>query len=222
MRGSEGGPEAPAPDEHPVTVRMGAPADASTAASLHAELITEGFLSSLGPRFLARLYGRIAASEGSFLLIAECDGSRIGFIAGSVSVGRLYRSFLLRDGVAASLSAPLRLITALPRVLETLRHGRAGGEGEAGGELLAVAVDPRWRGRRVGLALVQGFLGQLERRGLSSAHVVVGADNAPALALYREAGFSVARTFEFHRGTASVLMETAVPHGAVPNSRPAS
>jgi ribosomal protein S18 acetylase RimI-like enzyme len=208
-------------DEHPVTVRTGTPADASTAASLHAQLISEGFLSSLGPRFLARLYRRIARSEGSFLLVAECDGSRIGFIAGSTSVGRLYRSFLLRDGVAASLSAPLRLLTALPRVLETLRHGRGGDADGLGGELLAVAVDPRWQGRHAGRALVEAFLGQLERRGLSSAHVVVGADNAAAVALYRRAGFSVARSFEFHRGTSSVLMQTAVP-GAVPHSRPAS
>ena len=66
-----------------------------------------------------------------------------GSSPGSGAVGALYRSFLLRDGVAASLSAPVRLLTALPRVLETLRHGR-GDDDADGGELLSVAVDPRW------------------------------------------------------------------------------
>jgi len=202
-------------------VRSATSLDAAVAASLHAQLITEGFLSSLGPRFLRRLYHRIARSDGSFLLIADDQGSTIGFIAGSVAVGRLYRTFLLRDGVAASFSAPLRLVTALPRVLETLRHGHRG-EGAAAGELLAVAVHPAWRGRHVGRQLVDAFLQEVGRRGLASAQVVVGADNAAAIAMYRRAGFTPARAFELHRGTSSVLMETAVPGGAAPDSRPAS
>jgi ribosomal protein S18 acetylase RimI-like enzyme len=201
-----------------VCLRVGGPRDAAPAARLHAQLITEGFLSSLGPRFLRRLYGRIARSDGSFLLIAEADGTAVGFIAGSVALGRLYRSFLLRDGVVAALSAPVRLVTALPRVLDTLRHGREG-SGIGGGELLAVAVDPGWRDRHVGRQLVEGFLRELELRRVSSAHVVVGAGNAVAIAVYRRAGFTPARTLEMHRGTQSVLMETAVPNGALPSAR---
>jgi ribosomal protein S18 acetylase RimI-like enzyme len=184
-------------------------------------LINEGLLSSLGPRFLGRLYHRITRAEGSFLLIAETRESIVGFIAGSVSVGRLYRSFLLRDGVAAFLSAPVRLVLSAPRVLETLRHGR-GGEVVEGGELLAVAVDPTWRGQHVGGQLVEAFLREIEERGLSGAHVVVGADNAAAIAMYRRAGFAPARTFELHRGTESLVMQTVVPGRAVPNTRPGS
>jgi ribosomal protein S18 acetylase RimI-like enzyme len=202
-------------------LRAGTPRDAATAASLHAQLISEGFLASLGSRFLGRLYGRIVRTEGSFLLVAEADGSVIGFIAGSVAVGRLYRSFLVRDGVAAALSAPVRLLGALPRVLETLRHGSAHDGGD-GGELLAVAVDPRWRARHVGRQLVAGFLDELDRRGVSSAHVVVGSSNATAIAMYRRAGFSPARTFEMHRGTQSVLMQRGVAPGTVTTARPRS
>ncbi len=219
MQGSGDGPGPGGPDASPVSVRTGAAADAPAAAALHAQLISEGFLSSLGPRFLSRLYRRITRADGSFLTIAEAGGSVVGFIAGSVDVGRLYRSFLVRDGVAASLSAPVRLVTALPRVLETLNHGRRD-EGPVGGELLAVAVDPGWRGRHVGSQLVEGFLSELEQRGLHAAHVVVGADNATAIAMYSRAGFSPARTIEMHRGTPSVVMETVVPSPSVPDTRP--
>ncbi len=221
MRGSGGGPAEDGPGATPVTVRLGTSRDASSAAALHARLIAEGFLSSLGSRFLRRLYARITRSSGSFLLIAEAQGSAVGFVAGSADVGGLYRSFLLRDGVAASLSAPLRLVTALPRVFETLRHGRHD-DRTGSGELLAVAVDPNWRGRHVGHDLVERFLGQLEQRGVRAAHVVVGAHNAAAIAMYARAGFSVAHTFEMHRGTPSVLMETVVPSNAVPDARPGS
>jgi len=226
MRGCGGGPAAGGPGGDPSVVRVGGPADAASAATLHARLISDGFLSSLGPRFLGRLYGRIVRSDRSFLLIAESRGTAVGFIAGSVATGRLYRSFLLRDGVAAFLSAPLRLATALPRVLETLRHGRDGGAGgsgndsDGGGELLAVAVDPEWRGRYVGRQLVEEFLRELEDRGVRSAHVVVGADNEAAIAMYRRSGFTPARTFEMHRGTRSVVMETDVPVRAVPSREP--
>jgi ribosomal protein S18 acetylase RimI-like enzyme len=40
--------------------------------------------------------------------------------------------------------------------------------------------------------------------------VVVGADNAAAIGLYNRAGFTSSRAFEMHKGTMSVLMETAV------------
>jgi ribosomal protein S18 acetylase RimI-like enzyme len=196
-------------------VRPGRPEDAEAVAALHARLITEGFLSSLGPRFLARLYRRIARTEDCFILVAEEGGAPVGFIAGSLALSRLYRSFLLRDGVAAFLSAPVRLTSALPRVLETLRHG-GHGPAVSGAELLAVAVDPAWRGRHVGQRLVAGFLGELERRHVTHAHVVVGADNAAAIAVYRRAGFAPAATFEMHRGTASLMLETTVPARATP------
>jgi ribosomal protein S18 acetylase RimI-like enzyme len=221
MRGGEGGPVVGGRGGAFVSVRVGGPADAERAASLHGLLISEGFLSSLGTQFLRRLYGRIARSPDSFLLVAETDGTVVGFIAGSVAVGRLYRSFLLRDSVAVALRAPVRLVTALPRVFETLRHG-LGGEKTEGGELLAVAVDPRVRGRQVGLGLVKDFLDELERRGSGAASVVVGADNTAAIAMYERAGFTRARSFEMHRGTRSVVMEIAVPGRAVPNARPGS
>ncbi|HEY5024086.1 MAG TPA: GNAT family N-acetyltransferase [Acidimicrobiales bacterium] len=219
MRGNGVGPADDGPDASPVSVRLGTLPDATSAATLHARLISEGFLSSLGARFLTLLYGRIARAEGSFLVMAEAEGSPIGFIAGSVDVGGLYRSFLLRDSVVAALSAPLRLLTAVPSVLETLRHGRDADQ-PAGGELLAVAVDPRWRGRHVGQLLVEEFIVQLERRGHNSAHVVVGSDNAPAIAMYGHAGFRPARTLEMHRGTPSLLMERGVPSTAPPDTGP--
>jgi ribosomal protein S18 acetylase RimI-like enzyme len=221
MRGGEGGPVVGGRGGAFVSVRVGGPADAGRAASLHGQFIAEGFLSSLGTQFLRRLYSRIARSHDSFLLVAEADGTVVGFIAGSVAVGRLYRSFLLRDSVVAALSAPGRLVTALPRVFETLRHGLGGADTDAA-ELLAVAVDPRFRGRQVGLGLVNGFLEELEHRGAGAASVVVGAGNTAAIAMYERAGFTRARSFELHRGTRSVVMESAVPGRAVPYTGPGS
>jgi ribosomal protein S18 acetylase RimI-like enzyme len=206
--------------ESPTSLRHGDPSDAAVVAKMHVRCITEGFLSRLGPRFLTRLYGRVCRSDGSFLLVAvprepTARSTVAGFIAGSVSVRRLYGDFLRHDAPAAAASAPWRLARAWPRALETLRHGRSSSPMPSGGELLAIAVDPAWRGSGVGRQLVDGFVAELEGRAVHDAHVVVGADNAAARALYRGAGFAESRTLELHKGTSSVLMQRP-PRGSGP------
>ncbi|HXQ43269.1 MAG TPA: GNAT family N-acetyltransferase [Acidimicrobiales bacterium] len=201
-------------DGVPVVIRPGTAADADAAARLHAGLITEGFLARLGPRFLRQLYRCVARGPDCFLLIAEGrtgDAPGLppiaGFLAGALDLRALYRRFTLRHGLAAAVPSLPRLVGALPRVWETMRHGAGPATPDtAGAELLSVAVDPAWRGRHVGALLVAGFLDELDRRDIPTSQVVVGADNAPAVALYGRAGFTPVRTFELHRGTTSLLM----------------
>jgi ribosomal protein S18 acetylase RimI-like enzyme len=211
MHSSAGWPPDGAPEG--VTLRAARPTDVTAVAQLHVEAIAEGFLSRLGTKFLRRLYRRILREPGSFLIVADDDGAVAGFVAGSVSLSRLYRSFVVRDGIQAVLDSLGPVLSSLPRVLETLRRGGAhaggdGGPGEDGAaaELLSIAVGPSWRGRGVARSLVRAFQAELERRGVSTARVVLGADNAAAAALYRGSGFHRAHTFELHRGTTSVLM----------------
>jgi ribosomal protein S18 acetylase RimI-like enzyme len=198
-------------------VRLGTAADADAAARLHADLISEGFLAHLGPRFLRHLYRCVAQGPDSFLLMADgttgdTAGSGLppvaGFLAGALDLRALYRRFALRQGFVAAVTSLPRLLTALPRVWETLRHGVGAEESDdrSGAELLSIAVDPGWQGRHVGVLLVEGFLAEVERRGVAISQVVVGADNSPAVALYGRAGFRQVRTFELHRGTPSLLM----------------
>jgi ribosomal protein S18 acetylase RimI-like enzyme len=188
-----------------MALRTGTYRDATPAAFLHAEQISEGFLAFLGPRFLRRLYRRVVLDPGSFLLVVESRGQIMGFLAGSTDVGALYRAFVLRDGVPAAFACAGRLIRSWRRVLETLRHG-SGATG-AGAELLAVAVDPAARGKGAGTRLVEGFLTEIGTRGRDAAHVVVAAGNETAVALYQRSGFHTAERFELHRGTESLLME---------------
>ena len=191
-------------------LRTGTVGDAAAAAALHAGQISEGFLTILGPPFLTRLYRRVVRTPGSFLLVVEDGTATAGFLAGSTDVSGLYRSFLVHDGVMAALACGGRLLRSWRHVLETLRHGTGNGAG-AGAELLAVAVDPAVRGRGAGTLLVRGFLDEIDRRGEDDAHVVVGAHNQTAIALYLRAGFRAAERFELHPGTESLLMRRCLP-----------
>jgi ribosomal protein S18 acetylase RimI-like enzyme len=197
-------PGAPGP---PLRIRAALPSEAADAARLHAEGIDQGFLSLLGPRFLGRLYRRITLDPGSFLIVATGYDRVLGFVAGSVDVPSLYRSFLRRDGVVAGLPALGRVLVHWRRVLETLRHGSSDGAGAGpGAELLAIAVDRSARGQGAGRSLVDAFVDELTLRGVDAAHVVVGADNGAAVGLYRRSGFEVVERFELHPGTESLLM----------------
>jgi ribosomal protein S18 acetylase RimI-like enzyme len=202
-----------------IAVRAAAKGDAARVAQLHSTGINEGFLATLGPRFLRRLYERMAASRRAFLIVAydplgagEADPREpIGFVAGTDSVARLYREFLLKDGVVAGIASAPHLVRSIPRLLETIRYGakeaesgQPAGAGET--ELLSIAVAPEARRRGAGALLVDSFRAAAVRSGSSSARVVVGATNDTAIALYRSAGFVEAERFELHPGTESLLL----------------
>jgi ribosomal protein S18 acetylase RimI-like enzyme len=210
--GAEGREETgTSPAENVVRLRQGGPHDAEFAARLHESGISSGFLSSLGPKFLRRLYRRIATTQGSFLIVAERGATRVGFVAGSASLGALYHSFVLRDGFAVLPSVFVPATRQWRQVLETLRQGSSRSQEPGGAELLAMAVDPEWRGRRVGRRLVDAFFDELVVRGVDAARVVVGADNSAAIALYRAAGFDSGKPFEVHASTPSLVLRWRAP-----------
>lgn len=207
-------------------VRIATSRDVPAVADLHCAAIDEGFLSTLGDRFLSRLYARIVASPHGFLLVADHpppgDPAQgiAGFVAGSADIGRLYREFFWRDGASVVASSGARLARSLPQVVETLRYGTTDDAARSGTsepdrpsdetELLSLAVDGRTRGRGVGTALVEAFLSTASAAGAASARVVVGARNDRAIALYARAGFSEATRLEVHPGRESRVMRMSL------------
>jgi ribosomal protein S18 acetylase RimI-like enzyme len=202
-------------------VREATRSDVDAVAALHVAEIREGFLATLGARFLRHLYARIVTSTHGFLVVTETSSSdpsaaRVtGFVAGAVSVRSLYREFLWHDGFVASVTSAPRLVRSLPRVIETLRYGsqQSPGEQAASGpeaELLSLAVASESRRQGLGGVLVDAFLSEAASRRCTSARVVVGANNDAAVALYRRGGFETADTLEVHEGTPSLLMRVDV------------
>ncbi|MEX0663201.1 MAG: mycothiol synthase [Acidimicrobiia bacterium] len=61
------------------------------------------------------------------------------------------------------------------------------------GEIFVIGVDPSHQGTGLGRALVLGGLASLHERGAPVGMLFVDAENAPAIGLYRDLGFSVAR-----------------------------
>ncbi len=201
-------------------VRVGTLEEAAVAARLHAQQITTGFLSSLGPRFLERLYRRVVLWDGGLLLVAvergdtPGSGAVVGYIASADPTGGLYRQFLLHDGVGAVLGTIGPLLRTWRSVLETLRHGSSSSPGVGRGpEVLSMAIDPGSQGKGLGRQLVLGFVDAVVAGGKVEGYTVIARDNEPSLALYRRCGFRPAEEFELHAGTTSVVMQWDLPTG---------
>jgi len=190
-------------------LRPARPDDATAIARLHAQRISEGFLPTLGPRFLTRLYRRIVRSDRGCAFVVDDGGQVVAFTAGATDVARLYKEFLVRDGIVAGLTAVPRLARSWRRVYETLRYPAATAELPRA-EVLAVATAEAAVGRGLGAATVRAVTDALAARGAAAVKVTVGAGNEPAIAMYRACGFVAAAQIRVHGDTTSeVLVWTA-------------
>ena len=195
-------------------------ADFRRVAQLHAESIDQGFLSTLGPRFLSLLYQAIDECPDSCLLLARDSDRVVGFVAGTLDMGQVYR-YLLRHWLALGLSlAPSLLVPwRLWRILEILRYSRGRGHTATpvpplpAAELLSIAVDPACRGRGIADELYARLKLFFGTRGLGEFKIIVGASLAPAHRFYRRMGAVPVAEIEVHRGAASTVYLQRVGDG---------
>lgn len=191
------------PRSETARIRVASVEDARAIARLHQQNITDGFLSSLGTRFLNQLYRSLVVWPGAVVLVADAGSGPLGFVAGIENTRDFYRHFVLRRGLAAGLAALPRLINPsnLKKAIETLDYPATETDQE-GGELLSMAVDVSWRGKGVASLLGSELLSRLGR----TVRVVVGAENSAAIAAYRELGFGDPKPTQVHSGEPSLVL----------------
>ena len=181
--------------------------DAPVLARMHMDSIPTGFLPRLGDRFMRVLYRALITWKDATVLVADVGFGPVGFVAGVVDTRAFYRHFIQRYGLPAvgtALPALTRWST-IRRARETARYGST--NDAEGGELLSMAVDPERRGRGIGSRLGTAFLEDMQRRGLRSVTVVVGAENRTAIRAYERLGFLRRSTMQIHPGEPSEVME---------------
>ena len=181
------------------------------AARLHADGITEGFLSTLGQPFLTSLYQGIGESAGAGVFVAVEGGTVLGFISYARDVGSCYRQTLRRRffPMTGALLRQLIKPRVLGSVLETLAYPllHRGREQTATddrpaptvrSELLSMAVSAQARGKGVGKLLVRAVDQALQAEGVGGYFVVTHAVDERSNGFYRSCGFSPTREYRSH------------------------
>jgi ribosomal protein S18 acetylase RimI-like enzyme len=184
-------------------------------ANLHAANINQGFLPSLGTRFLYELYRCIGEHPKCFLIAEEHDGKVMGFIAGTTGK-RPLRSVLLRH--------PFRVFTALllsftnrhriAGVLAVARHVGSDHHSTKNlprAELLSMAVDVKLRGQGCAERLFKALETQFSQANISEFRIVAGSQLTAACRFYGKMGATEVARFELHKGVISIIFRKSIP-----------
>lgn len=177
-------------------------------AELHASCIDQGFLSTLGARFLTVLYRAIDRSSTSALLVETSGTSVTGFVSGGSGMGPIYRQ-MLRDWPA--LIAALAPVLLKPRkILGIIEILRRGGAREVGitlpeAELFSIAVAPEARGSDTAKRLYGALCTHFRKQGVPAFRIVVGDSLIPAQRFYTRMGAEPATSLRLHGEATSTV-----------------
>ena len=178
-------------------------------AELHVTMIPDGFLSSLGVKFLSLLYEAIDKSERNFLDMAlNEDGYVIGFVAGGSSYSEVYFYFIRNPyRFICSFKFNVLLLTKIIGVLEVLLKTLGGKKEHENqpAELYSIAVvDSEQRGG-VAKGLFENLVDYFALRGYCSFVIRVGVHLSNAHAFYLKQGAVKQSSVKFHGNRSSVV-----------------
>lgn len=183
-------------------------ADAQALARLHVAAIPDGFLSSLGERFLMDVYRAVASSDQAFIFVArDQKDAVVGFICGSLNTSRVLRSFVVAKPhalIRAMRSGGVRS-AVVKRMLETARYPRrAAATGMPSAEIMNFCVDESHRTLGVGRRLFDHLAERFQLLDVEKFSIVTGAQQTSAQAFYARLGANPAGDFDVHQGQSSL------------------
>ena len=145
-------------------------------ANLHIKTMKEGFLPTLGPKFLTLMYRCIDEAEFSTLIVEYDEDTLAGFVSGTLGTSSLYKE-MMRHPIALLLSIFPAILSLgkIKRIAEILIHMR-GKERTyfSPAELLTICVDEEYRRRGVAVRLYKELLVFFESREVPRFTIVVG------------------------------------------------
>lgn len=161
-------------------------------------------------------------AEPSGLLVARSGLGVAGYVFAPSDMGRLYRAATLGGHLWQWLRhwlrgdygfgwSPLRVL--LLDKYAFLRSSLETGPFPAA-RILSIAVDPAFRGRGLGSALLQAALASLAKRGARRVRLEVRPENAAAVRMYEKAGFRRVGTMVDTRGPWWIMEAEVWPGGS--------
>jgi dTDP-4-amino-4,6-dideoxygalactose transaminase/ribosomal protein S18 acetylase RimI-like enzyme len=184
------------------------PRDLAQVAALHAAVITDGFLASLGTDVLAGVYRDIAQCDDAFIYVArDARGNVLGYLCASIDSRRVRSALLRRSArhVAPVGRALVRRPDAVRRLVETVRYPTGSVRTELPpAEILNFCVAPAHQATGIGARLFGAVLEHYALVGIDEIAIVTGASQQGAQRFYERAGSVEVGRLEVHAGGASI------------------
>jgi ribosomal protein S18 acetylase RimI-like enzyme len=175
--------------------------DAKTVAKLHKQNITDGFLSSLGDDILERIYASILDQKQNFGFIALEDDKPAGFILLTENCNILYDKFIQNNRwlgviiISRKIFSPL----AIKKITDHLFYPKKRNQlPEA--ELLSIAVDKKFRRRKIADKLAAKAIEGLKSRKIKTFITIVGGKLVASNGFMKAIGGQKFTEIEVHRG----------------------
>ncbi len=188
-------------------VAVGEKAVVDRIVSIHLATFEGFFLTFLGKGFLRQMYLSYCEHEPSGLLVAEDEnGEVLGFLAYSFDMSSLYKSMIKRRLPAFAwygLGGAIRRPSAFVRLCRAFLKPSESSRPEPYVELSSIGVDPSFKSRGVGSALIDGLK---DLCAGTSAHYISletdAKDNEGANAFYVRNGFILEKEYSTPEGRA--------------------
>ncbi|MEK9568715.1 MAG: GNAT family N-acetyltransferase [Alphaproteobacteria bacterium] len=180
-------------------------------ASLHADNIPNGFLTTLGDDFLNLLYSAINLNKDCEIFVAQCNEEIIGFLASSRLPTGILKTLVINFTVrlAFVLCGALTSFVSISKIIETLRasKGRPSNKSTCvfDYQIINLCVKAEYQNRKIGRTLLNQMIDHCHANNLSSVKIVTGASQISARRLYLSAGAEWVADLEIHKGVKSLL-----------------
>lgn len=164
-------------------------------ARLHVEGINQGFLPTLGEKFLALLYESLDEASDAILITESKDGRVIGFVSGASCLRPIYKHMLLKCGRLAVALTPILLEpTKILRILKLIAYSFSNSRISSCGkplpdfELLSISVARDERNAGVAQRLYERLIEYTTEHNIRGFKIVVGEDLGDAHRFYLRMG----------------------------------
>jgi len=150
------------------------------AVEVHLRSFPNFFLSFLGPRFLREFYASfLVDKEGIGFVAQKPNGEIVGMVVGALNPRGFFKRLLMRRWLAfcfASVGSLLKQPTCFFRLIRAVFYRGNSPSGPSRALLSSIAVDPRVQSIGVGKALVESWVAEVQKRGLTGCYLTTDAD----------------------------------------------
>ncbi len=186
------------------TTRKMTPLDLEHVVSIHVSSFQGFFLSFMGTSFLRIFYRAILFDEGNISFVGEENGHVMGFVVGTTRPYGFYKRVVMRYWYQLMIASIVPIVRQPLTLLRLIRRLGVVSEMDRGQNevlLMSIAVSPSGQNLGIGTQLIDAFITDAKRRGISAITLTTDKiNNERTNQFYFRRGFKCSNSFTTAEG----------------------